>query len=152
MPGPHGIIVENDPNENLLKVLFAIHRQASIQSKMMRNYANPVDEYEYNQSAIDITTLQGNAINIQPAFSSEVRIESIIASLPVGITAASLQLGKRFIPMYAGPITTVQTIFKIEHTGIIINGSDDRFLSWTGTATSGYYIGLSGHTAERERN
>jgi len=151
MPGPVGIIVENDPEEKQLRFLAAIHRQLSILAKMSRNYANPVDEYEYNKDPIDITTMSGGVITIQAAFSSEVRIESILAMLPVGITAAVIKLGNRILPLYTGPITTVQTTVSLQGLGIILNGSDERFFSWTGAATSGYYVGLSGHTAERER-
>jgi hypothetical protein len=151
MSGPVGILVENDPEEKQLRFLAAIHRQLKMHTSMMRNYGNPVDEYEWNPDPVDITQLSGGVVDIRAAFSCEVRIESILAILPVGITSARLKLGERIIPIYNGPITTTQTKFSVEQTGIILNGSDDRWLSWTGTATSGYYVGLSGHWTERER-
>jgi hypothetical protein len=142
--------MEDDPNEKILRMLFAIRRENTLQNKMLKNHANPVDEYYGDQNPFDITQAPGG-ITIPAAFSSEVRIESIFVSLPVGITAATLRLGDRFIPLYNGVATTVQTILNIQGIGFILNGSDERFLTWTGTATTGYFIALNGHTAGREK-
>lgn len=151
MSGQVGIVLEQNPEEKHLRILFAILSEMKLQSKLLRNEANPVDEYEYNQSGLTSPgTGSQSPVTIQAAFSGEVRIESITAILPVGITFAQLQLGKRYIPLYSGAATTLLTTVNLVDQGIILNGADDRFLTWTGAATSGYYIALSGFKAGRE--
>lgn len=147
MTNKTGIVLEGDPNEKMLRMLYAQHLEQQQQSAMLKDYSNPVDEYEYNTSAIGAASLP---VNIQPAFSSPVRIESVTVVLPSGITAAQIQLGKRVIPLLsAGAATTDVTVRNLVNLGIILVGSDDRFLTWTGAATSGYYVALSGYQNNR---
>ncbi len=106
--------------------------------------ANPVDEWMSSSQVIP------SPVTIMRDYDLPERIESIAAWLPVGITAATLQLGQRFIPLYSGVATTLITFVNPTGLGIIVGPDDKRELTYVGAATSGLAIGLMGHTLERE--
>lgn len=134
-----GIVFENDPNEKIGRILWSQYKTMVRIARGIRDYSRPVDEYFVSQSPF------AGPIYIVAAFSSQVRIESLTASLPVGITSAILQLGDRFIPLYSGTATTAQTLVNWNDLGMILVGSDERVLTYAGAPTTGTYIALSGH-------
>lgn len=131
-------------------ILGAVLRQQQELTRIARklyDYTHPVDEFQSN----DGVPVDG-VIQIMPDYTGTVRIETITASLPVGITKAALQLGNRKIVLYSGVATAVQTIVNLSFMGVILGESDERILTLTGVATTGFYIGLAGHALEREGN
>lgn len=139
-----GVVVAQDPDEYILRTLVDMRQESIRQSRMLYDHSKPVDEYEYNQTAFP------GPVIIQPQFGLTVRFHTIVFSLPIGITAATLQIGRRFIPLLqVSAATTAQTIGSLQDVGIIAEGNDTRSLSFTGTPTSGYYIGLNGFRLER---
>lgn len=139
-----GAVVAQDPDEQVLRSLADMRQESIRQSRMLYDYSKPVDEYEWN-----LTGFPG-PVTIQPQFGLTVRFHSIVFSLPVGITAAVLQIGRRYIPLLqVGAATTAQTVGTLQDVGIIAEGNDLRQLVFTGTPTSGYYIGLNGFRLER---
>lgn len=145
---------EVDPNwpENYHLILLA--QQKLVLERVERKIfdsTHPVDEYAYLPSPN--FQAAGSPVTWQPDYEQEVRIESISWSLPIGITAADLQLGQRHIPLLqAGAATTVQTVSFMNGLGIILNRSDARILTFTGTPSSGHYIALAGFLLERHGN
>lgn len=137
-------VAEDEQFDALLKMMLAQKQELTRISRQLFDASNPVDEYQ-SAPAMPGT----NSINIPPNYELTERIECICASLPVGITAAQLQLGDRTIPLYSGVATTVQTIVTIPYLGILINRDDERVFSVTGAPTTGFYIGLTGHLFER---
>lgn len=134
-----GIVFENDPNERIGRILWSQYKTMCRIARGIRDYSKPVDEYEYQ------TTPFPGPLTIVAAYSNQVRIESITASLPLGITSAVLQLGERYIPLYNGAALATQGIINLVNQGIILVGSDNRILSFTGVPTTGYYVALNGH-------
>lgn len=139
-----GVVVAQDPNEIVLRQLEELRREAKRQSNLLYNYSKPVDEYEYN------TTPFAGPVVIQAQYGLTEHIQNVVYSLPIGITAAVLQLGRRYIPLLQqGAATTVQTVNTLLNVNAILEGSDTRQLVFTGVPTSGYYIGLNGYRLER---
>ena len=139
-------LTHDDMQEAQLKMLVAIRQETIRQSRQLYNHSNPVDEYF---SMPDAPT--AGDFEIQPDFEIWENYNSILASLPVGMTSAVLQFGReRKIILYSGAATTVQTIININGVGIVANRSDRRVLTLTGTMTTGFHIELMGHALERE--
>lgn len=139
-----GVVIEQDRDEQVYRTLLDIRQNLIRQNRQTYDRSKPVDEYEYNQGPF------AGPVIIQPQFGLTVRFDTIIFSLPIGITAAVLQIGRRFIPLLqVGAATTAQTIGTLQEVGIIAEGNDLRQLVFTGTPTSGYYIGLNGFRLER---
>lgn len=138
-------VSEDATDEAKLKLATAQLAELKRQSRMLYDHSNPVDEYETStgQPANGIVT-------IMPNYEIAERIEAIIASLPVGTTSAVLQLGDRFIVLYSGAATVLQTLVNLQDVGMILNRSDVRQLTIAGVLTTGFYIGLSGHTMESD--
>lgn len=139
-----GIVQPVDKDEQVLRSLYDMRQESIRQSRMLYDYSKPVDEYEWNLTAFP------GPITIQPQFGLTVRFHTIVFSLPAGITSAVLQIGRRYIPLLvASAATTSQTVGTLQDVGIIAEGNDLRQLSFTGTPSSGYYIGLNGFRLER---
>lgn len=117
-------------------------------ARQLYDHSNPVDEWS-SSSGVDIAT---GSVEIMPDYEIPERIESITASLPVGITSAVLQLGQRYVVLYSGPATVVQTLINLNDLGMILGRNDKRVLTLAGVLTSGYYINLAGHCLERTGN
>lgn len=134
-----------------LKLLYSIHQENLRQSRQLYNHAHPVDEYisGLNPPSSTGTT---NELEIQRDYEIPVRIECIHAAVPVGVTEAHLKLGQRIIPLYSGTATAVITQVLISPVGYILNPSDKRLFSWTGTPTSGFHVSLTGYAIERYGN
>lgn len=131
-------------------ILGAVLRQQQELTRIARklyDFTHPVDEWNSNAGVPS-----DGIITLIPDYTGSVRIETITASLPIGITRAVLTLGQRDIILYAGGATTAQTIVSLPYQTIILVESDDRQLTLTGAGTTGYYIGLSGHALERVGN
>lgn len=135
-----------DTEQAKLQMLFAHRQELRRQSRKLYDYSHPVDEW------VSDATPNAGPIEIQPDYEIPERIEHIFASLPVGITAATLQLGQRNIILYSGGALGAQTLVSISYTGMILGRSDRRVLSFTGTPTTGFYLGFTGHCIEREGN
>lgn len=138
-----------DDSAQHLHMLAALHQEAVRIGRRLYDRSMPVDEYAFspdpNPVGVDITW--------QPDYEQEIRVESITASLPIGITAAVIQLGQRRIPLLGvGAATTAQTLVNVTNQGIIINRSDIRKVILTGTPTSGHYVALAGFLFERHGN
>jgi hypothetical protein len=133
-----GIVFENDPNEKIGRILWSQYKTMCRIARGIRDYSKPVDEYFTSAPFAGPCT-------IVAAYSTQVRIESVTASLPVGITSAVLQLADRFITLYSGGATTVQTLVNWTDLGMILVGSDERILTFAGAPTSGIFIALNGH-------
>lgn len=132
-------------------ILSMMHLQLERMGRKLFDATHPVDEYAYLQSPN--AQPANTPVTWQPDYEQEVRIESIAYSLPIGITAADLQLGQRHIPLLGvGAATTAQTVGFMNGLGIIINRSDTRQLTFTGAPTSGHYIALAGFLLERHGN
>lgn len=129
-------------------LLSMMHLQLERMGRKLFDSTHPVDEYAFLPSPN--AQAAGTPITWQPDYEQEIRVESITYSLPIGITAADLQLGQRHIPLLqVGAATTAQTTGVLMNQGIIINRSDTRALTLTGTPTSGHYIALAGFLLER---
>lgn len=115
-----------NPNPEHTAVAFTL----SILQDMLRgmrnrfDHSHPVDEY---QSTTGVPT--GGRLDIQPTYDIPERIESILAVIPIGVQAATLQLGDRIFSLLgAAAPTTVATIVSLNGLGIIIGQSDERVL------------------------
>lgn len=139
---------ETEHDETILRLLFHIRQQNIRQNRQLFDHSRPVDEYTGSpdpQPAGDY--------EIQPNYSSTVRVESILASLPVGITGAVLQLGReRLIPLYSGAATTTQVLVNLQGLGVMLTDNDRRVLTLTGASTTGFFIALSGWVFEWSGN
>lgn len=140
--------MECDTEQAKLQMLFAHRQELLRQSRKLYDYSHPVDEW------VSDATPNAGPIEIQPDYEIPERIEQITASLPIGITSATLQLGQRNIILAAhgATATTSQTLVSLSYIGMILGRSDRRVLSFTGVPTTGFYIGLGGHCIEREGN
>lgn len=141
-------LTDAEKEEAMLKLLFHMRQENIRQNRQLFDHSRPVDEYFTSvdaQPAGDFT--------IQRNYDQEVRIQSVIASLPIGVTSAVLKLGReRVIPLYSGGATTVQTIVNLQDLGMMLSENDERVLTLTGTMTSGFYIGLAGYRFEWSGN
>jgi hypothetical protein len=137
-------VVQNSAEHLHVVTQAAIHKQLLRIARQTYNTSRPLDEYAGVNSPppLNVSWLAEYAIT--------VRVESILASLPVGITSATLQLGQRYIPMYNGPATTAQLLWNPQGLGIILGESDNRAIVFTGAPTSGYFVQLSGYALERD--
>ena len=139
---------ETEHDETLLRLLFHIRQENIRQNRQLFNHSRPVDTY---YTAVD--PQPAGDYEIQPDYSSTVRIESITASLPVGITSAVLQLGReRIIPLYSGAATTTQILVNLQGLGIMLTDNDRRVLTLTGVSTTGFFITLAGWVFEWSGN
>lgn len=140
-------IEELTPHEQA--VLGNLYQQRELLLRIARqvyDHSNPVDEWESQTTAPPAT------VELFPDYEIPERIDCITASLPVGVTSAVLQLGQRYLTLYSGAATTVQTIVHLPVTGMILVRNDRRVLTFTGALTSGFYLGLTGYCLEREGN
>lgn len=139
-------LFSRDDGAMLLKLMYAQHQELLRQSRKLFDYSHPVDEYQWGNVPAD------GEIIITPNWQIPERIENITVSLPVGITGATLRLGDRQIPLYQGTATTAQTLVSLPNLGIVLEETSLRQLTFTGAATSPFYVALSGHCLERTSN
>lgn len=148
LANPRRIMLTEDEKYNfLVKQLLDIRLEAQRQSRMAFDYAHPVDEYEVigvNASTLDL------GLPIRTQYDYDERYESITYSLPLGTTAATLQIGTdRTFQLYSGPAITVQQPIVLENQGIIASSGDERYLFITGAGTTNGYINLAGWAMNR---
>lgn len=143
-------MTDDDYQEAHLKLLMGIRQESIRQNQMLKNHSMPFDEF-FN--APDPVLASAGPFEIQPDFATECRIESILVSLPVGITLALLELGReRQIILYSGAATTVQTLVNFRDLGIIVSENDRRLLTLAGVMTTGFHIELMGHALVRNNS
>lgn len=144
-PNTRGIsapeISEQQVRDALL--LRSIRYQQLADDKLF-DYTHPVDEYQPNGNNTGATPL----LTIQPDYDMPERITSIVVIVPVGTTAANIQLGQRTLPIYAGAALTTPTLFTIPECGFILNSDDPRIATFTGATAAGYF-GLMGWALTR---
>ena len=136
----------DEETDHAFKLALATQQELRRISRKLYNWSNPVDEYQSSTGAP-----AGGRIDVQPDYDIPVRYESVLYSLPVGITSAVLTIGQRAIPLLSvAAATTAQTVNVLPYLGIIAVAEDKRFLTLTGAPTTGFYIGLMGHCLERD--
>jgi len=135
---------DTEHDETLLRLLFHIRQQSIRQNRQLFDHSRPSDVY------ISVPDPQpAGDFEFMPDYSSTVRIESITASLPVGMTSAVLQIGReRLIPLYVGAATTQQTLVNLQGLGIMATDNDRRVLTLQGNMTSGFFCVLTGFVFE----
>jgi hypothetical protein len=149
--GPYDVLTQSK-EEAFLRTQMALHAELRRLSRQAYDHSRPVDEYKWLSSPP-----QAAAVDTYPAsatwladYTMPVRIESIMYSLPVGITGATVQLGQVHIPLYAGGATTAQIVNSLPGLGIILDEVDQRMIWFQGAPTSGFSINLAGFALERD--
>lgn len=143
-----GEMTDAEYQETIAKLLFHIRQENIRQNRQLYDHSKPLDTY---YTAVD--PQPAGDYEIQPDYSSTVRVESITASLPIGMTSAVLQLGReRIIPLYVGGATTAQTLVNLQGLGIMLTDNDRRVLTLQGNMTSGFFITLAGFVFEWSGN
>lgn len=132
---------------------------AAIQSRMayethtliMRGIRRMYDRsHPFQETLSNAVAPAGGTYDIQPAFDCSVRYDSILALLPVGITAASLTIGENVLPLLSVSVaTTGVTQVLLSPIGLEAERSDPRKITLVGNGTGPYFIGLFGHAFER---
>ena len=141
-------MTDEESEKTMLRLLFHIRQETIRQNRQLFDHSRPVDEFQ----GIPDPQPAGD-FEIQPNYGITVRIEGILASLPVGVTSAVLTLGReRVIPLYSGAATTVQTLVNLQGLGIMLTENDRRVLTLAGTMTTGFFINLSGYAFEWSGN
>jgi hypothetical protein len=113
-------------------------------SRKLFDYQRPVDEYQSTNGWPN-----NGIMELQSTYEMPEMIEHIAASLPIGITSAVLQLGDRYIGLYAGAATTTQLLIGI-YFGAVLSRDDMRQLIMAPAAlgVGPVHIGLSGWADE----
>lgn len=132
-----------DHERAVLGVLFHQRKLLTRISRQAFDISNPVDEFQ--SSSFDAT----NSFEWFADYEIPEQITGIVVSLPVGITSALLTLGQRYIPLYNGAATTVQTVVNLRGLTMILGRSDRRIISVTGAPTTPFHVELMGHAFER---
>jgi hypothetical protein len=141
-------MTEDESEQAMLRLLFHIRQENIRANRQLFDHSRPSDEY-FNSP----DPQPAGAFTIQRDYDGPVRIESILASIPVGTTSALLDIGReRRIPLYIGGATTVQTLVNFQNLGIMANENDERILTLAGTMTSGFFIALAGWRFEWSGN
>lgn len=150
-------VVPGNPHRRVLTAdeqydqMYKLHLERTLEtqriSRMAFNYAHPVDEYEIvgtNASTLPL------GIPIRTQYDSDERYESILVSLPLGTTAAQLNIGTdRQIQLYNGAAITVQQPLILPHLGIVASSGDERYLVISGAGTTQGFISLMGWSLSR---
>jgi hypothetical protein len=127
-----------------LQALVNLNQEMTRLRRQAFNYANPVDDYE----AIGVGAA---SVTIRTEFDISVLYESLMFSLPVGVTSATLQIGtNRAIQLYSGAAIVNQQLQVLPYLRMTAVPNDRRTLTLTGAGTTQGYIGLMGHALERE--
>lgn len=141
-------LTDAEHDEALLKLLFHQRQELIRANRQLFDHSKPVDTFYGSPDS-----QPAGDYEIQPDYSSTVRIESITASLPVGITSAVLQLGReRIIPLYNGGATTTQILVNLQGLGIMLTDNDRRVLTLSAGSTTGFFITLAGWAFEWSGN
>jgi len=121
-------------------------RQTLAMERMARrlfDLSHPVDEYQ-STPGIPQQWPGGNlagqfpyAVQLTPSWELPEKIESILWTIPVGITAAWAKLSDRWISLYGGAATTEPVSGQLINLTIILNRDDDRLLLMAGTPPAG---------------
>jgi hypothetical protein len=135
-------VTENGEHEAAFVMMAAIHKALTRMERRLYDHSHPVDE------RISLATAAPLTMTIQPDFEIRERIESVTASLPVGITSANLKLGQDTILLYSGAATTTQIVVNLQGLGIQLDRDDERIITFTGAPTTGFFLALAGHTME----
>lgn len=135
-----GKLEEHEAEGAKIRLQLELHQVAMRIFRQLYQKARPVDEYYSGP-------VEGTQ-QIQPDYNLE-RIECILAFVPVGTTAMSLQLGERTIPLYAGGALTASQVLTLPNLGLILTENDKRIITLTGTTSNPTYVGLMGHVLER---
>lgn len=146
-PNTTGEAVEPLSAEKVVAFFEAMQaRYARMTSDQLFDFSHPVDEYGPQGGNAVIT----NTVSLQPDYDMPEKIDGVLVIIPVGATAASLQLGQRILNLYTGAALTTPLIPVIPApAGIILNSDDPRILSIAGTLTSAPYLGLTGFAVTR---
>lgn len=139
----HRILTSDDDKYNL-SISLATQHNAYLKRLLANsfNHARPVDEYI---TIGEGTTDPNQGLQINPDYTITEKYTAIAFSLPLGTTAATLQIGTdRIIPLYSGTAIATQSLQVIQGIGILADPNDKRMLFVTG-ATSEGYLNLIGH-------
>jgi hypothetical protein len=128
----------------VIALLRSIAHDMRRQRRANFNTSNPVDEAAYGPA------LPSGTIDIQRDYDLPERIQAILYSIPVGATAATIQLGQRVIPLYSGAALATQLVNSLTNLGLIVGPDERRTLTVAGALTSGFFIALQGYAFERE--
>jgi hypothetical protein len=126
-----------------LRLTYEHYRVSLRTQRLLYNKSHPVDVWEN----IPPATL---SVQLQADYGVE-KIGFLIASIPVGATSASLTLGQRVFPIYNGAALAAQLLVS-SRVEMILNETDFRILTLTGTTTTAGYIALAGYALERFGN
>jgi hypothetical protein len=144
--GTPGIAVPPASLEQMLKTMgLANAHLMKMANDRAYDYSHPVDEYAPQGGTAVIT----NTVTVQPDYDMPERINGLTVIIPVGSTAAVLQLGQRLMQLYSGSALTVPGILCMNVMGIVLNSDDPRRLTLTGTLTPPPYVGLTGFALTR---
>jgi hypothetical protein len=112
-------------------------------ARLAFDQSHPVDEYQWTQgipqNPAAAPAPYTAAIQLTASWEVPERIESIIATVPVGATAAIVKLADRWINIHpnTGTALTAPATVSYLGLGIILNRDDDRLLLFEGTITAG---------------
>jgi hypothetical protein len=126
-----------------LRLTYEHYRVSLRTQRLLYNKTHPVDIWEN----IPAGTLSAQ---LQADYGVE-KIGFVIASVPLGATSAVLNLGQRVFPLYNGPALATQLLVS-SRVEMILNETDYRILTLTGTTTTAGYIALAGYALERFGN
>lgn len=141
-------MTDDDYQEAHLKMLLGIRQECIRTNRLLRDNSRPFDEF-FNAP----DPVPAGSYEIQPDYATECRIESILVSLPVGVTSALLELGReRQILLYSGAATATQTLVNFRDLGIIVSENDRRLLTLVGAMTTGFHIEIMGHALVRDNS
>lgn len=141
-------MTDDEYQEAHLKMLLGIRQECIRTNRLLRDMSRPFDEFFNAPDPQPAGTFE-----VQPDYATECRIESILVSLPVGVTSALLELGReRQILLYSGAATATQNLVNIRDMGIIVSENDRRLLTLTGTMTTGFHIEIMGHALVRDNS
>lgn len=140
------VLSEDEYKEQMFKMRLDEIQALKRISRMLYDHSNPVDEY------VTIPALaQTNPLTIPPDYDRLEMYTSMLYCLPLGITAASLNIGtSRTIQLYNGAANATQDAVFLNGLTILAGPDEKRTLTLTGAATSQGYFGLMGHCYDRE--
>ena len=116
-------------------------------SRLAFDRTHPVDEYISSpgipgpNSADSVPAPYTLGVQLTPTWEIPERIDSILVTVPAGVTCAALLLGDRVIGLYGSATAAAAlpepTTYSFEPVGMILNRDDNRLLALIGTPTIG---------------
>ena len=144
-PAPEILIAKSEQYAQLYALMLSHEQYSKRLYRAAFDFSNPVDEFQ-------IIGQNASAVTLVADYGMTEIYESILFSLPLGCTGATLSIGSnRAIPLYSGPALTVQQPVTLMGLSIIAVADDRRELDLTGALTTNGYIGLMGHAFGREQ-